>query len=229
MFDLEKSIADWRREMLAAGIKTPVPLEELEIHLREAVEQQVRAGFNDQIAFGMAVRQIGQTGDLQTEFAKAGETIYEQLKQFICAVAGIPNYQLATNMNIPNQNLEPRWATYFKSAALIFPAIVVWVGSLVFVVPKLKAICAVSGTELPKVVLTALALSDFCKNNLILGALVMLAALVLLEWRSRGWPRYRRVVFGITAFSLNLVAMILITTMMVFAVIAAANLLHHAK
>ena len=28
-------MTDWRRQMIAAGIKTPVPLEELEIHLRE--------------------------------------------------------------------------------------------------------------------------------------------------------------------------------------------------
>jgi hypothetical protein len=226
MFDLEQSISGWRRQMLAAGIKTPVPLEELEIHLREAVEQQVRAGYSDQIAFGMAVRQIGQTGDLQTEFAKVRETIYEQLKQFICAVAGIPNYQLATNMNIPNQNLEPRWATYLKSAALIFPAIFVWVGSCVFVVPKLKEICAVSGTTFPKPIWTALVLSDFIRNNLILGTMVILAALILLEWRSRRWPRYRRLVFGIAAFSLNFFALALIATMLVFAVPAGANLLH---
>jgi len=37
MFSLEKSISEWRRQMLAAGIKTPVPLEELEIHLREEI------------------------------------------------------------------------------------------------------------------------------------------------------------------------------------------------
>ena len=44
MFDLEQSIAEWRRQMLAAGIKTPVPLEELEIHLREEIEQQMKSG-----------------------------------------------------------------------------------------------------------------------------------------------------------------------------------------
>ena len=43
MFDLEQSIADLRRQMLAAGIKTPVPLEELEIHLREEIEQQSKS------------------------------------------------------------------------------------------------------------------------------------------------------------------------------------------
>ena len=229
MFDLEQAIADWRRQMLAAGIKTPVPLEELESHLREAVEQQVRAGFNDQIAFGMAARQIGQTGDLQTEFAKVRETIFERLKRLFCAFAGIPHYQLATNMNISNSNLEPSWATYLKSAALIVPAIFVWVGSCIFVVPKLKEICAVSGTLFPKPVILALTLSDFVKNNFILETLLTLVALILLEWRSPRWPRYRRLVFGVAAFSLNLVALILITTMMVFAVLAAANLLQHAK
>ena len=44
MFDLEKSIADWRTQMLAAGIKSPVPLEELESHLREEITQQTKSG-----------------------------------------------------------------------------------------------------------------------------------------------------------------------------------------
>jgi len=41
MFDLEQSVSDWRRQMLAAGIRTPVPLDELETHLREDIEQQM--------------------------------------------------------------------------------------------------------------------------------------------------------------------------------------------
>ncbi len=71
MFDLEQSIADWRRQMLAAGIKTPVPLEELEIHLREEIERQMQSGFNSQQSFEFAVRRIGRGFDLKTEFAKA--------------------------------------------------------------------------------------------------------------------------------------------------------------
>ena len=42
MLDLEQSIAEWRRQMLAAGLKTPVPLEELESHLRDEIEQQTK-------------------------------------------------------------------------------------------------------------------------------------------------------------------------------------------
>ena len=41
MFDLEQSIRNWRKQMLAAGIKSPVPLDELEIHLRDEIERRL--------------------------------------------------------------------------------------------------------------------------------------------------------------------------------------------
>src|ERR1017187_6604255 len=72
MFDLEQSIAEWRKQMLAAGIKTPVPLEELEIHLREDIAQQVKSGLSAQQAFGSAVNKIGQAPELKKEFKKIG-------------------------------------------------------------------------------------------------------------------------------------------------------------
>ncbi|HEY1717528.1 MAG TPA: hypothetical protein VGH42_04440 [Verrucomicrobiae bacterium] len=56
--------------MLAAGIRTPVPLEELEIHLREEIERQVKSGQNEQQAFEIAARQIGHADELQNEFGK---------------------------------------------------------------------------------------------------------------------------------------------------------------
>jgi hypothetical protein len=70
MFNLEQSIAKWRKQMLAAGIKTPVPLEELEIHLRENIERQIQSGMNDQEAFEVANQQIGKANLLKEEFAK---------------------------------------------------------------------------------------------------------------------------------------------------------------
>jgi hypothetical protein len=72
MFDLEQSIADWRKQMLAAGIKSPVPLDELEIHLREEIERQMKSGLSEQEIFNSAVQKIGQAGLLKTEFKKAG-------------------------------------------------------------------------------------------------------------------------------------------------------------
>ena len=68
MFDLEHGIASWRQQMLAAGIRTPVPLEELEIHLREEVDQQIRAGASAQRAFDTAVQRLGPAHALRTEF-----------------------------------------------------------------------------------------------------------------------------------------------------------------
>jgi hypothetical protein len=70
MFNLEQSLAEWRRQMLAAGIKTPAPLEELESHLREEFERQIQLGIGGPQAFEMAVRQIGQAQELKPEFAK---------------------------------------------------------------------------------------------------------------------------------------------------------------
>ncbi len=71
MFDLEQAIAEWRTQMLAAGIQSPVPLEELEMHLRDEIEQQMKSGLNEQEIFNSAVQKIGQAGLLKAEFKKA--------------------------------------------------------------------------------------------------------------------------------------------------------------
>ena len=73
MLNLEQAIADWRKQMLAAGIKTPVPLEELESHLREDIEQQMQLGSDVEKAFESAVRKMGQVYPLRAEFAKIGD------------------------------------------------------------------------------------------------------------------------------------------------------------
>jgi hypothetical protein len=72
MPDLERKIAGWRQRMAAGGIKTPAVLDELESHLREEMEQQVRAGANPVRAFEAAVRRIGRSDLLKAEFAKIG-------------------------------------------------------------------------------------------------------------------------------------------------------------
>jgi hypothetical protein len=56
--------------MLAAGIQNPVPLEELEIHLREEIERHTKSGLNEAEAFQAAAVNIGQAHLLQKEFKK---------------------------------------------------------------------------------------------------------------------------------------------------------------
>ena len=70
MFDPEQAIAKWRREMLAAGVKTPVPLEELEIHLREEIERLTKSGVSEAEAIKTALLKIGPAPAVQNEFRK---------------------------------------------------------------------------------------------------------------------------------------------------------------
>jgi hypothetical protein len=70
MFNLEQAIADWRQGMLDAGVKTSVPLDELESHLREDIGALVSAGKPEAHAFQLAVARLGDPGSVQTEFNK---------------------------------------------------------------------------------------------------------------------------------------------------------------
>jgi hypothetical protein len=79
MFNLEPAIATWRQQMLAAGLQSPVPLGELELHLREDIEQRLQSGSDEQSAFESAVQKIGGASPLQDEFAKV-ETASEARK-----------------------------------------------------------------------------------------------------------------------------------------------------
>jgi hypothetical protein len=87
MFSLEKSIAEWRRQMLAGGIKSNHVLDELENHLREDVEQRIRSGTAAQRAFEEAAQQIGNADALKLEFAKVtrhGPRVSYDFQRFIC-------------------------------------------------------------------------------------------------------------------------------------------------
>jgi hypothetical protein len=70
MINLETAIPEWRQRMLAAGIQNPVPLEELESHLRDESEQQVKAGLSEAAAFKTAVESVGGAQKVRAEFAK---------------------------------------------------------------------------------------------------------------------------------------------------------------
>lgn len=69
MFDLEKSIADWRNQMFAAGI-APAPVEELETHLREDINHLLAAGQSGAEAFGIAAARVGKPRNVVAEFDK---------------------------------------------------------------------------------------------------------------------------------------------------------------
>jgi len=93
MFDIEKAIAEWRREMLAGGIKSFETLDELESHLRDDVERQMLVGMDASRAFEIAVGRIGQPRALNKEFMKTDRrklTLLRKLKILIFCRQGIP-------------------------------------------------------------------------------------------------------------------------------------------
>jgi hypothetical protein len=85
MFNLDQAITEWRRQMDAVGIKTPSILDELESHLREDVERQMRSGIDAQKAFETAVQKIGPASALKHEFKKF--TLATVLEKLMVAVA----------------------------------------------------------------------------------------------------------------------------------------------
>ena len=111
MFDLEQNIAEWRKQMFAAGIQTPVPLEELEIHLREEIERQMKTGLSAQPAFEISVQQIGQPKKLDMEFTKTERTSMKQIFKIVVAfLLGVAlqlpgSFQLRTDLVITDGKL----------------------------------------------------------------------------------------------------------------------------
>ncbi len=101
MFDLEREMAEWRREMLAAGVKTPVPLEELEIHLREEVERRMRSGTDAQQAFELAVARVGAAGSIQQEFKKMETKRRKNMTRIMVIIAALFGMVMVLGMVLP--------------------------------------------------------------------------------------------------------------------------------
>ena len=70
MFNLESSLTEWRRQMLAAGLQSGRSLDELESHLREEISVLQAAGSSEAAAFEQAVARLGSPHLVCTEFDK---------------------------------------------------------------------------------------------------------------------------------------------------------------
>jgi hypothetical protein len=228
MFELEQAMSDWRHEMQGRGIKGTETLDELENHLRDDLEEQVRSGTQIQQAFEAARAHFGTTGSLETEFEKIRSTeFFHRWKNALLTFIGVPNYNLITSMNTsyPSSNLEARWTTYFKAGTFLAPSLILWTFSCVFLMPKLKQICGNAGFALPTLLQTTLFAT--AHPALILAAIAL--PFFFLEWRSAGWPKYRRITLGTIVFFINALILLVITMMVFSALVAAPALAHSPK
>jgi hypothetical protein len=124
MFNLEKSIADWRKQMLAVGIQAPAPLDELESHLREEFERQKQMSLDDQEAFTFAVQEIGRGRVLKREFKKIAlplETRFVKLASMACGfTAGVFLLWIMYNLLVVHEtNLAERIMGFIAVALAI--------------------------------------------------------------------------------------------------------------
>ena len=140
MFNLDHAISEWRKQMLAAGIKTPVPLEELENHLREEIELETKSGLNEQKAFEISIQRIGQPKMLQSEFKKSER---KQMKRIIIVSAGVIG--VAVGMAF----VTPAVAKYNEQGAMVhdatigfligIPIVLVGISTAIYGLKKRKA------------------------------------------------------------------------------------------
>ena len=72
--------------------------EELEIHLRDEIERQIKSGLNEQKAFEISVQQIGPSKALGSEFKKGERTF---MKQTIAMLLALPGTVLGGGMILP--------------------------------------------------------------------------------------------------------------------------------
>jgi len=135
MFNLEQSISEWRRRMLAAGIKTPVPLEELENHLREEIETQMRSGITAERAFAMAVERIGDASRLREEFEKAANPLEARKRKLLRA------YLFFCGLVIPYSILPIQWII-FQRAGKVEVTGLEWLLAFGSIIPTLAFIPA---------------------------------------------------------------------------------------
>lgn len=70
MFDLDKAIKDWRKRMGADPSLEPGQIAEVESHLRDKVDDLVERGRTPERAFDEAVRALGGSGLIGSEFFK---------------------------------------------------------------------------------------------------------------------------------------------------------------
>jgi uncharacterized membrane protein len=139
MSDLEQSIAAWRKQMLAAGVKSPVPLEELEAHLREEIERLVKSGLSEQSAFETSAAEMGRPEKLNCEFKKNERT---SMKNKLLILTGILGVLIGAALIMPAAHLYNEEGMVHNAVvgfAFGIPIVLLGIGTTVFGFKKRKA------------------------------------------------------------------------------------------
>ena len=182
MYNLNKSITNWKLAMSRKGACSKDEMQELEAHLREQVADLVDVGLSEQEAFSVGVSRLGVLNELCAEYAKASPMrIWRHrlctlllaapavgIGAFV-AVFLLPKAQLMWEQ--ANMDGAPQWL--LATPLLIFESL-------------------------------------FLYGHYALIAVV--AAMILFDSRATSWSRYRFLPFGVIAFSVNVAVLVAIAT-----------------
>ena len=134
-------------------------------------------------------------------------------------------WRLSTVETKSMNNANPRggtWSTYLKGAVFLAPPILIWTALVIFVVPKVKQICADAGAG----PFTVFGVMDFVQDNWMLIVAALLGLVVLLEWKSGLWRRWRNWVIGTAVFLINTAVIFGLASLLVVAAIAGPMLIN---
>ena len=70
MFNLEKAIKEWKKGLRKYEVFEDGLIADIELHLRDVFEAQIRAGLDKEAAFRMAVAQVGTADSIASEYEK---------------------------------------------------------------------------------------------------------------------------------------------------------------
>jgi len=70
MFDLEKEIRKWKRSLQKYEVLEEGLIADIELHLRDAYNAQIKAGHTEKDAFRQAVAQVGTAESIAVEYNK---------------------------------------------------------------------------------------------------------------------------------------------------------------
>lgn len=97
MFELNKSVNDWRRRLLTTGYCSRLELEELEEHLRQEVKTLESMSLSTEEAFIIASRRLGEPEEISREFGKVDLGSFWR-SRLLWIVTGVLLYTLGSSL-----------------------------------------------------------------------------------------------------------------------------------
>lgn len=138
MHNLDRSIAEWRKDMSRTRGLGPDTLDELESHLRETIHALVESGMPEREAVQRAITQLGPVGEVSAEFQKLSPATWLPVR-IVRVIAGGLFLAIVTDMVLFfQQHVWDAWlfAHVFTQALGHVAEVMLWVLAICFVIQR---------------------------------------------------------------------------------------------